>query len=250
MDTKNKKERAKRLSQAYNYLIMNRLIRNQRELAAKMGTPPPNLSTAMTHSATKSYAQRFCIATDYIFNVDWLTDGTGDMLSGSTTSITHTNNGIQVDNNNGSISQTNYNGSTPNSSNQSAMVPVVPPKISQQPGANVWAYMQENDTREEPRVKQFSKYHLYHNMLSDAMSPRLKAGDTIALRRIDKSSIIVNGDVYCIDIRESGFTIREITRVKEGYMLHAVNERYGDFFVPEEEVLDIYKVVGAIITHI
>lgn len=249
MDASNKSERAKRLSQAYNYLVMNQLIRNQRELAAKMKTPPSNLSTALTHSATKSYARRFCIATGHIFNLEWILDGTGNMLPATQGA---NNSGIIVDRNNGNINQ--YN-NTPTHSNPSedcafTMVPLVPAKVSQQPNLDVWDYMQGNITPEEPLVKQFSNYHLYHHMLTDAMSPRLKAGDTIALRRIETNSIIVNGDVYCVDIKGAGFSVREVTKTERGYLLHAVNERYKDFIIQNEDIMGLYKVIGAIITHI
>lgn len=134
--------------------------------------------------------------------------------------------------------------------NTKAEIPVVPADVSRQPNLDVWEYMQINTVHAQPVIKQFSEYNLYHRMQSDAMSPRLMPGDILALRRTDIKSIIINGEVYCIDIRESGFTIREVTATDGGFLMHALNPRYADFLVPVEQVLGIYKVIGAVITHI
>lgn len=72
-----------RLKLAIEYLKREGLVRSQKEVAEKMGTTPPNVSSAVNGVETvltKSFLQRFNRAFNYQFNEGWLIDGEGDML--------------------------------------------------------------------------------------------------------------------------------------------------------------------------
>lgn len=101
-----------------------------------------------------------------------------------------------------------------------------------------------------PVVHQFTDYDISYQVHSDAMSPRLRAGDYVALRYIGVHPKIFNGEVYCIDTRNTGFIVREVTNTPNGYKLHARSERYEDDYITYDQVLGVYEVIGAIIMNI
>lgn len=73
-----------RLKLAIEHLKKEGIVRSQKDVAEKMGTTPPNVSSAVNGVEavlTKSFLQRFNRAFDYKFNEEWLLDGKGDMLS-------------------------------------------------------------------------------------------------------------------------------------------------------------------------
>ena len=76
-----------RLKLAIEHLKKEGVVRSQKDVAEKMGTTPPNVSSAVNgvdSVLTKSFLQRFNRAFDYMFNEEWLLDGNGDMLSSNT----------------------------------------------------------------------------------------------------------------------------------------------------------------------
>lgn len=129
-------------------------------------------------------------------------------------------------------------------------VPVIPPKIAQSAEEDIWAYVNSNRVPRTPVVEQLPVYDTAYRIKSDAMAPRLRAGDYVALRYIGPHPKILNGEVYAVDLKTSGLVVRELINQPEGYKLRARQERYEDDCVTYEDVMGVYEVVGAVIMNI
>lgn len=129
-------------------------------------------------------------------------------------------------------------------------VPVIPPKIAQSAEEDIWAYVNSNRVPRTPVVEQLPVYDTAYRIKSDAMAPRLRAGDYVALRYIGPHPKILNGEVYAVDLKTSGLVVRELINQPEGYKLRARQERYENDCVTYEDVLGVYEVVGAVIMNI
>ena len=129
-------------------------------------------------------------------------------------------------------------------------VPVIPPKIAQSAEEDIWAYVNSNRVPRTPVVEQLPVYDTAYRIKSDAMAPRLRSGDYVALRYIGPRPKILNGEVYAVDLKTSGLVVRELINQPEGYKLRARQERYEDDCVTYEDVMGVYEVVGAVIMNI
>lgn len=77
----NKKER---FLKAYNYLKMTGLVRTQLDVATQIGAYSQNISRVFSGDdkyLTSSFLVKFNVAFGNIFNIDWLQNGNGEMLS-------------------------------------------------------------------------------------------------------------------------------------------------------------------------
>lgn len=83
-----KMDRKQRFNEAYNYLRNNGRLHTQKDVATKMGTTAPNVSSAlkgMESVLTDNFLRRFNRAYDSTFSESWLLRGEGDMLNPSIT---------------------------------------------------------------------------------------------------------------------------------------------------------------------
>lgn len=240
---------------------------NPAEFAKKVGLNPQNIYDIQKGKTKKLSGNiRTKIKLSYPeFNEMWLIDGRDQMLLRSTSTII---NGVNVvnGNNSGHISQVNAPSTMPNTPVDEAQavcletgavegeavefLPVVPAKLAQSADEDTWQYIQQNPVPRQPVVMQFPDYHTTLQVRSDAMAPRLRSGDHVALRHMGKNPKVMNGEVYCFDTRDGGLVIREGTNIPGGYRLHARSERYADDVLMYDEVLNVYEVVGAVIMNI
>ncbi len=75
--------RNERMQTAFNYLRLEGLANNQRNLSEKVGTTPSNVSKALKGDErflTDKFLRRFNAAFGNVFNEDWLLTGEGEML--------------------------------------------------------------------------------------------------------------------------------------------------------------------------
>lgn len=253
------------LKKAITYLKMNGIVEQNKEIADAMGAAEGTLSKAINRGATEKFLLRFNIAYGNLFNLSWLMNGTGDMLANQQQQQQSGGNIIQG-NNNSHISQINGSSVSSRQSVDDAQsvcletgavegeaiefLPVVPAKLAQSADEDTWQYIQQNPVPRQPVVMQFPEYHTTLQVRSDAMAPRLRSGDHVALRHMGRNPKVMNGEVYCFDTRDGGLVIREGTNIPGGYRLHARSERYADDVLMYEEVLNVYEVVGAVIMNI
>lgn len=247
-----------RLREAICHLLSIRAIKSQKDLANKMRSSEATLSRALKDGASEKYLRRFNAAFGNIFNYSWLLTGEGNMLADQPQQGSN----IIQGNYNHNISQVNGVGMVADSirrerrqQNETIFevcsecgeiesVPLIPTCLAQSADEDVWAYINQHKVPRTPIIRQFPNYDITYQVHSDAMLPRLKDGDFVALRYIGRHPKIFNGEVYCIDTKDTGFVIREVTNTPEGYRLHARAERYADDYLTYDEVVGVYEVVG------
>lgn len=236
------------------------------ELAKKIGVNPQNFYDVLK-DRTKGLSEniRTRIKSYYPeINEQWLITGRGDMVLAHPQVLSGGNYNIQAVNSH--VSQINGPSTMPNTPIEEAQavcletgavegetvefLPVIPAKLAQSAEEDTWVSIQQNPVPRQPVVMQFPEYHTSLQVRSDAMAPRLRSGDYVALRHMGKNPKVMNGEVYCFDTRDSGLVIREGTNIPGGYRLHARSERYADDVLMYEEVLNVYEVVGAVIMNI
>lgn len=79
----NKKER---FNEAFRFLRGKGFVQTQKDVAEKMGSTAPNVSSALKgveSVLTENFLRRFNSAFDGVFSDDWLISGEGEMLSPS-----------------------------------------------------------------------------------------------------------------------------------------------------------------------
>lgn len=79
-------EKKERINYAFSYLKDNGLVHTQKDLAERMGSTAPNVSSALKgvdNVLTDNFLLRFNNAFGGIFNDNWLLTGEGSMLSAS-----------------------------------------------------------------------------------------------------------------------------------------------------------------------
>lgn len=243
---------------------------NSAELAKKMGVNPQNFYDILK-DRTKGISEniRNKIKSYYPeISELWLVTGRGDMFMSSVHPHVLTSNNIVAGSNISHIHQVNGMSAPPQQVVEEAevtstcietgvmegelvkFVPVIPPKVAGSPDEDIWAYVNSKRVPRTPVVEQLPVYDTAYRIKSDAMAPRLRAGDYVALRHIGSHPKILNGEVYAIDLKTSGLVVRELINQENGYKLRARQERYEDDYVSYDDVYGVYEVVGAVIMNI
>lgn len=189
-------------------------------------------------------------------NIEWLLTGKGEMLnSGRAVSggVVVTNNGQINGNNNMNVTHTHthcgvlhgVDDDVPMSEVEE--LPVVPSNVYFDPDTNIIDYLQQNEVRTSPRVKQFPMYHMWLPVCENTMAMECKPSDKLAVRVLDKENPkILNGRMYILDLVGNPSILCYLTKTEGGYIASYENSRYSDDFIPYDEVTQIYKVVGLI----
>lgn len=182
-------------------------------------------------------------------NIEWLLTGKGSMLN-SSAGITMTNTGnIQGNGNNVNVVrygvQQEEEDDVPMSDVED--LPVVPSRVYFDPDENIIDYLQNNNVRKSPRVKQFPRYDIWLPVCENTMAMECKPSDKLAVRIMEKeNSRILNGRMYVLDLVSNPSILCYLTQAEGGYIASYENSRYSDDFIPFEEIVQIYKVVGLI----
>ena len=100
------------------------------------------------------------------------------------------------------------------------------------------------------RLPNFSDCDVAFNISGDSMYPKLKNGDIILCKKIEKKNVFKYGEVYVL-LTTSEYnlrTVRIIRKSKEdgALTLQAINENYDDILVPKEHIQSLYLVKGKI----
>ena len=217
------------------------------------------VSNSYVHSIRKSIAPEklSAISAQYPdLNIEWLLTGKGEMLnSGRAVSggVVVTNNGQINGNNNMNVTHTHtHSGALHGVDDDVPMseveeLPVVPSNVYFDPDTNIIDYLQQNEVRTSPRVKQFPMYHMWLPVCENTMAMECKPSDKLAVRVLEKENPkILNGRMYILDLVGNPSILCYLTKTEGGYIASYENSRYSDDFIPYDEVAQIYKVVGLI----
>ena len=217
------------------------------------------VSNSYVHSIRKSIAPEKLSAISALYpelNIEWLLTGKGEMLNSTRAvsgGVVVTNNGQITGNNNMNVTHTHtHSGALHGVDDDVPMseveeLPVVPSNVYFDPDTNIIDYLQQNEVRTSPRVKQFPMYHMWLPVCENTMAMECKPSDKLAVRILDKNNPkILNGRMYILELVGNPSILCYLTKTEGGYIASYENSRYSDDFIAFEDVEQIYKVVGLI----
>lgn len=131
-------------------------------------------------------------------------------------------------------------------------IPVIPARLFRAPEINIYEYVMNSPNVERlPPVPHFQKHDLFATCPGDAMAPRICRGYLLALRRMPIDSTIINGEIYVIDTVSQGMFLRRIIDNGEGLTFISENHTdFPEFLLPYDEIINIFRVVGVLITNL
>jgi phage repressor protein C with HTH and peptisase S24 domain len=185
-------------------------------------------------------------------NIEWLLTGKGEMLNGTRAvsgSVVVTNNGQINGNNNMNVTHTHNSSAEPSDDDvpmsEVEEIPVVPRKLYNETNVDVLEYVNEHNVNTSPSVLQFPSFDIWWYVYPDSMQCEYMPGDKLALRAYPKGfEKIRNGRDYVIQTNLNGMTLCRLTRCDGGYIASYENKKYSDDFIPEEDVVNIFKIMG------
>lgn len=134
-------------------------------------------------------------------------------------------------------------------------IPVVPARLFRAPDINTYEYVMNSTSVDRlPPVPHFQKHDMFATCPGDAMSPKIRRGYLLALRKIPRDATIINGEIYVVDTQSSGMFLRKI--IDNGpevgtFTFVAENQQdFPDFDLPHEDIINVFRVVGVLITNI
>lgn len=131
-------------------------------------------------------------------------------------------------------------------------IPVVPARLFRAPEINIYEYVMNSSSVDRlPPVPHFQKHDMFAMCPGDAMAPRICRGYLLALRKISRDIPIINGEIYVVDTMSSGMFLRKIVDNGSGLTFIAENQQdFPDFELPYNDIINVFRVVGVLITNI
>lgn len=207
---------------------------SQQDVAKKLGVQQAAVSNQLNgRPFGKNSAAKWNRA--FGFRVNWLITGEGPMFD--------TNNPDSVH---------EYDLEEHPELNHENDIPVVPARLFRAPEINIYEYViSSNNVEKLPPVPHFQKHDLFATCPGDAMAPRICRGYLLALRRMPIDSTIINGEIYVVDTKSQGMFLRRLVDNGHGLTFIAENpQEFPDFDLEYSDVLNIFRVVGVLISNI
>lgn len=128
-------------------------------------------------------------------------------------------------------------------------IPVIPARLFRAPEIDIYEYVSQSPSVEKlPPVPHFQKHDMFATCPGDAMAPRIRRGYLMALRRVPKDTVIINGDIYAVDTKSSGMFIRRLISNESSLTCVSENpEIFPTFEIENDDVITIFRVVGLLI---
>ena len=206
---------------------------SQAEAAARLGVQQAAVSNQLNGRAFgKNSASRWNKA--FGFRINWLLTGEGPMFDPD------------------SDAGHEYQLEDHPELNHADDIPVIPARLFRAPEIDTYEYVMNSPSVERlPPVPHFQKHDLFATCPGDAMAPRICRGYLLALRRMPADSTIINGEIYVVDTESQGMFLRRL--IDTGSELTFVSENqeeFPDFSLPYNDVINIFRVVGVLITNL
>jgi phage repressor protein C with HTH and peptisase S24 domain len=131
-------------------------------------------------------------------------------------------------------------------------IPVIPARLFRAPDIDIYEYVTNSHNVEKlPPVPHFQKHELFATCPGDAMAPILRRGYLMALRKMQEDVPIINGEIYVVDTKSSGMFLRRLVDNGPDLTLIAENQQdFPDFNIEHSDVINIFRVVGVLITNL
>ena len=131
-------------------------------------------------------------------------------------------------------------------------IPVVPARLFRAPDINTYEYVMNSKSVDRlPPVPHFQKHDMFALCPGDAMAPRICRGYMLALRKMPRESTIINGEIYVVDTQSSGMFLRRLVDNGTSLTFIAENQQdFPDFNIDYSDVINIFRVVGVLITNL
>ena len=128
-------------------------------------------------------------------------------------------------------------------------IPVVPARLFRAPQIDIYDYVCNSPSVEKlPPVPHFLKHDLFATCPGDAMSPRIRRGHLMALRRMPEDAVIINGDIYVVSTKSSGMFVRRLAITEDGFQCISENpETFPTFDIARDDIYNIFRVVGILV---
>lgn len=206
---------------------------SQTDVASRLGVQQAAVSNQLNGRAFgKNSAAKWNKA--FGFRVNWLLTGEGSMFDPQ------------------APEEHEYHLETHPELNHDNDIPVVPARLFRAPEIDIYEYVMNSSSVEKlPPVPHFQKHDLFATCPGDAMSPLIRRGYLMALRRIPVDSTIINGEIYVVDTKSQGMFLRRIVNNGEGLTFIAENQNdFPEFCLPYDDVINIFRVVGVLIPNL
>lgn len=207
---------------------------SQHDVANKLGVQQAAVSNQLNgRPFGKNSAAKWNRA--FGFRVNWLITGEGPMFDTNAPDAVH-----------------EYDLEEHPELNHENDIPVVPARLFRAPEINIYEYViSSNNVEKLPPVPHFQKHDLFATCPGDAMAPRICRGYLLALRRMPIDSTIINGEIYVVDTKSQGMFLRRLVDNGHGLTFIAENpQEFPDFDLEYSDVLNIFRVVGVLISNI
>ncbi len=131
-------------------------------------------------------------------------------------------------------------------------IPVVPSRLFRAPDIDIYDYVTTSPNVDRlPPVPHFQKHDLFARCPGDAMAPRIQRGYLLALRRLEPGTPIINGEIYAVDTKSNGMFVRKVTDNGDSLTFVAEDaEQYPEFTLPTDEISNIFRLVGILVTNV
>ena len=222
----NKKER---LNEAYNYLRQIGLAHTQKDVAEKMQSTPPNVSSAMKGVEavlTDSFLRRFNAAFGNVFSLDWLMTGNGEMLADSKNLVTDM---VTIQN------------------DDVIMIPVFNLDARGGFDANYYVDTPESVVDRMPFSRSIAMDgDCVIPVYGDSMSPKYPSGSFILIRCVELwREYIEYGAAYVLELVDERRLIKNIRKsaVQGCFLLESVNPLYEPSDIAKDMIQKVFRVL-------
>ncbi len=222
-----------RLNKAWDYLHAMGIETFKKNVAKKIGCSQPNFSHALhgnPNIITRSFMHRFAMAYSSIFNIEWVLNGTGDMLiAGSCIPSARV------------VSVRKVTGDV-------IWAPIIPHSLMRKPNCDVIETISKGGYKLEYLCSGNIDVDLWVRMDSSALYPEIVQGDYIGVKAsIERDMSIIPGEIYAINTRSKGIIVRKLGHAGNGMLAaYTADERkklHPDFMIESSDVIKIFRRV-------
>ena len=184
-------------------------------------------------------------------NREWLLYGEGEMLKHSSNTATiGTNNGlVSVGNSN---TNTYYNNASPAVTEEAdeEVLPIIPRHLYEDTEVDVFEYVTENVVPTSPRIQQLPSYSMCYQVYSDELVPDIIPGDRLYIKPHTDVRKIIDGKPYVLETSTNGLMLRILYKGDTGLRASTKSQKYRDEYVPFEDIVRVYRILGLLRANI